>query len=332
MAAFGQRRGSGDDPDGSTSRIWDPGSRCSAALRMSHDDQLVLSDRVTIATAANICGRLSTANVDAAARGEVAVQLGRRAGSLDASLRPTPGRTRQRSDGNSSRPHDPRRFPTVLFARAARTENNLHEEARCEHTASANAPSLARPCSTISPIHTAVMGRGGDASPDFLQDYFFAGFAYDGGGSARPEFAWCTKSFGRHARIRPGLRLCRSPGPGRRRPESSCGSSLHPISPERGRPISRLPSASERSSPRATSGSTARPSRSKILRRGPLPHRSLSEHASPPASALLPGHMEVQADIGQPAGAGVRANVGRRRRPLFWYPRTATSGGFSLQF
>jgi hypothetical protein len=32
--------------------------------------------------------------------------------------------------------------------------------------------------------HTAVIGRGGSANPDFLQDYFSAAFAYDGGASS----------------------------------------------------------------------------------------------------------------------------------------------------
>jgi hypothetical protein len=62
-------------------------------------------------------------------------------------------------------------------------ENGLHEELAVDHALSPRADLIAAVFHDLS-SHTAIIGRGGPGSPDFLQDYFSEAFAYDGGSSS----------------------------------------------------------------------------------------------------------------------------------------------------
>jgi hypothetical protein len=62
-------------------------------------------------------------------------------------------------------------------------ENDWHEEIAVAHSLSKRAD-LTAAVFHDSSGHTAVIGRGGATNPDFLQDYFSAAFAYDGGASS----------------------------------------------------------------------------------------------------------------------------------------------------
>ena len=59
-------------------------------------------------------------------------------------------------------------------------ENGTHEEIAVERVLGSRADLTAAVFHDRS-TQTAVIGRGGATSPDFLQDYFSAAFAYDGG-------------------------------------------------------------------------------------------------------------------------------------------------------
>jgi len=61
-------------------------------------------------------------------------------------------------------------------------ENGMHEEVAVDRALGTRADLSAAVFHDRS-SQTAVIGRGGATSPDFLQDYFSAAFAYDGGAS-----------------------------------------------------------------------------------------------------------------------------------------------------
>jgi len=75
-------------------------------------------------------------------------------------------------------------FPTLLVRNGRPVlENNLHEELAVDHALGKRADLTASVFHDLS-SHTAVMGRGGYGNRDLLQDYFSQVFAHDGGGSS----------------------------------------------------------------------------------------------------------------------------------------------------
>jgi hypothetical protein len=76
-------------------------------------------------------------------------------------------------------------FPTVLLRDGRPVlEDGLHEELAFDHALSAHADLIASVFHDLS-SHTAVIGRDGPkGDPDFLQDYFSEAFAYDGGSTS----------------------------------------------------------------------------------------------------------------------------------------------------
>lgn len=156
-------------------------------LRMSHDDQLALSDRVSVRYGGEILvvGFLGKRTTALRPRGEVDVKLaeGWKLATLVAA------RPWENGDPTSSAETDSAlkaldTFPTVLLRRGRPLiEDDLHEEIALEHALGQNARVSAAFFHDAS-NHTSVIGRGGASNaPDFLQDYFSQAFAYDGGSS-----------------------------------------------------------------------------------------------------------------------------------------------------
>jgi len=155
-------------------------------LRLSHDDQLVLSDRVKIQYGGELLvAELGKTTTALRPRGQVDVQLARRwKASGIVSTQPwqndtgTPTGWESTIDALDA-------YPTVLLNHSRPvTENDLHDELAVEYALSKNAQVIAAFFHDSS-TDSAVIGRGGAANgPDFLQDYFSQAFAYDGGRSS----------------------------------------------------------------------------------------------------------------------------------------------------
>lgn len=157
-------------------------------LRMSHDDQLAVSDRVSVRYGSEllVTSLMNRTTTAVRPRGEVDVKLGRgwQAATIVAT-RPWGNHDSGTPTGMDSALNALDGFPTVLI-RDARpvTEDDVHEEIAIGHAAGHNGH-LSAAFFHDSSNHTAVIGRGGAADgPDFLQDYFSQAFAYDGGKSS----------------------------------------------------------------------------------------------------------------------------------------------------
>jgi hypothetical protein len=157
-------------------------------LRMSHDDQLALSERVAVRyggelLAASFMGRVVTA---VRPRGQVNIKLGRgwQASTIIAT-RPWGNNDSGTPAGMESALNALDAFPTVLVQRGRPLlEDDVHEELAVERDLGQNAH-LSVAFFHDGSNHTAVIGRGGSANaPDFLQDYFSQAFAYNGGSSS----------------------------------------------------------------------------------------------------------------------------------------------------
>jgi hypothetical protein len=163
-----------------------PGGPAFRALRMSHDDELSLGDRISIRYGAEfLTAGLNGTTSALRPRGEVAVQIasGWRA-SLIAAARPWQNDVA--SSGMLESAVDTLDALPTLLIRDGRPvfESGLHEELAVDHTLSKRADISAAVFHDYS-SHTAVIGRGGAADgADFLQDYFSQAFAYDGGSSS----------------------------------------------------------------------------------------------------------------------------------------------------
>jgi hypothetical protein len=163
-----------------------PGGPVFRGLRVSHDDELSLGNRVSIRYGAEFLmagfnGTTSTLRP----RGEVDVQMASSwRASLIAAARPwrndvAPGGALQSAVDTLDA------LPTLLIRDGRPVfESGLHEEIAVDHTLGKHADISAAAFHDFS-RHTAVIGRGGAVDgPDFLQDYFSAAFAYDGGSSS----------------------------------------------------------------------------------------------------------------------------------------------------
>jgi hypothetical protein len=157
-------------------------------LRVSHEDQLALSDRVSVRYGGEILmvGFLGKTTTALRPRGEVDVQLARdwKLATIVAT-RPWENADSAPSPETDSALQTLDAFPTVLL-RSGRplTEDDVHEEIALEHALGRNAR-LTAAFFHDALNHTSVMGRGGASNaPDFLQDYFSQAFAYDGGASS----------------------------------------------------------------------------------------------------------------------------------------------------
>jgi hypothetical protein len=162
-------------PDGPTFR----------GMRLSHDDELALGRLVSIRYGADfVMAGFNGTTSALRPRAEVAVQFARtwRASAIVATH---PWQDAAGSAGALQSALDTLdAFPTLLIRDGRPVlENGLHEELSIDHALSPRADLIASVFHDLS-THTAVIGRGGPGSPDFLQDYFSEAFAYDGGSSS----------------------------------------------------------------------------------------------------------------------------------------------------
>jgi hypothetical protein len=162
-------------PDGPTFR----------GFRMSHDNQFAVGNRVAVRYGSDymMAGLVGT-TMSVRPRGQVAVQLSS-SWQASALVAASPW---QDPDGPSSLLQSAMNslddFPTLLTRNGRPVlEGGLHEEIALERALTKKASVTAAVFHDRS-SHTALFGRGSVSGPDFLQDYFSALFAYDGGNSS----------------------------------------------------------------------------------------------------------------------------------------------------
>ncbi len=162
----------------------DPAGRAFRGLRMSHDDQLMLSDRVSLRYGAEyMVAGLNRTTSALRPRGEVAIQIADGwQTSVTIATRPWQDTVDEGAMEAALSTFDA--FPALLV-RDTRPlfENGLHEEVAVTHSLNDRADVSAAVFHDAA-THTAVIGRGSVAGPDYLQDYFSQAFAYDGGSSS----------------------------------------------------------------------------------------------------------------------------------------------------
>jgi Carboxypeptidase regulatory-like domain len=162
-----------------------PGGPVFRGLRMSHDDQFALGDKVAIRYGAEYLvagfGRMTQG---LRPRAEVAVQVSPN-WQVTAAVVTEPWQSASISgDALQSTLSTLDAFPTLLIRHDQPVlENGLHEELSVKRTLGKHADVTAAAFHDQS-SHTAVIGRGGPTGSDFLQDYFSTAFAYDGGETA----------------------------------------------------------------------------------------------------------------------------------------------------
>jgi hypothetical protein len=162
-------------PDGPTFR----------GMRLSHDDELALGRMVSIRYGADfIVAGFNGMTSALRPRAEIALQLAR-TWQASAIVATHPWQDSSGSAGELQSALDTLdAFPTLLIRDGRPVlENGLHEELSIDHAFGPRADLIASVFHDLS-THTAVIGRGGPGSPDFLQDYFSEAFAYDGGSSS----------------------------------------------------------------------------------------------------------------------------------------------------
>jgi len=163
-----------------------PGGPLFRGLRLSHDDQLAISDRVAIRYGGEVLaiGFLGKTTTELRPRGEVDVQLAQ-GWQLATILATRPWENGDFATETGSALQALDAFPTVLLRHGRPlSEDDLHEEIAVEH-ALGQKGRLTAAFFHDGSNHTSVVGRGGASdAPDFLQDYFSQAFAYDGGASS----------------------------------------------------------------------------------------------------------------------------------------------------
>jgi Carboxypeptidase regulatory-like domain len=161
-----------------------PGGPIFRGLRLSHDDQFMVGDRVSVRYGAELLmagfeGTTSTVRP----HGEVAVQLSPSwQTSLTIATRPFDDGTAEGAMQSAADTLDS--FPTLLVRRGEPVfEDDLHEELAVRHQLSPRAE-ISAAVFHDSSNQTAVIGRGDHGGPDFLPNSFSQAFAYDGGASS----------------------------------------------------------------------------------------------------------------------------------------------------
>jgi hypothetical protein len=154
-------------------------------LQLSHEDQLALGDRVRIRYGGEyMMASLGKSTAALRPHGEVAVKLSRNwQASAIVATHPWQNNAEAPSVFQSAL-DSLDEFPTIMLRRHSPVlENNLHEEVGVEHDLGNGAEVSAAVFHDRS-THTAVIGKGPSLSSDYLQDFFSTAFAYDGGVSS----------------------------------------------------------------------------------------------------------------------------------------------------
>ena len=153
-------------------------------LRLTHDDQFMMGDRVSVRYGAELLAAgFEGTTTTLRPHGEVAVQITPTwQTSVTVATRPFDDGTSQGEMQMAANALDA--FPILLLHRGDPVfEDDLHEEVAVQHNLSSRAD-ISAAVFHDSSNQTAVIGRGDRGGPDFLQDSFSAAFAYDGGASS----------------------------------------------------------------------------------------------------------------------------------------------------
>jgi Carboxypeptidase regulatory-like domain len=159
-----------------------PGGVAFRGLQLSHEDQLAIGDRVRIRYGGEyMMASLGKSTAAVRPHGEVAVKLSKNwQTSAIIATHPWEDNSNSQSAFQSAL-NSLDEFPTLMLRHGSPVlENNLHEEVGVQHILGNGAEVSAAVFHDRS-THTAVIGRGPSLSSDFLQDYFSTAFAYDGG-------------------------------------------------------------------------------------------------------------------------------------------------------
>jgi hypothetical protein len=160
-----------------------PGGAVFRGVRLSHDEELVLGDRVNLRYGAEyvFAGFGSSASA-LRPRGEVAVELTPTwQASAALAMHPWQDALGDTPDALQSTLSSFDAFPTLMLRHAKPVfESDLHEELALKHSLRAGADLSAAVFHDRS-SHTAVLGVGPTAGADFVQGFFGDAFAYDGG-------------------------------------------------------------------------------------------------------------------------------------------------------
>jgi len=154
-------------------------------VRMSHDDQFAIGDRISVRYGAEyLYADFDGATSAVRPRGEVAFDVAP-GWQIDAAVVTEPWQSASVSgDALQSTLNNFDAFPTLLIRDGHPIlADGLHEELALKHAINKHADVRAAVFHDRS-SHTAVIGRGGPSGADFLQDYFSQAFAYDGGATA----------------------------------------------------------------------------------------------------------------------------------------------------
>ena len=291
-----------------------PGGPTFRGLRLSHDDQLALGKIVSVRYGADfvVAGFNGTTSA-LRPRAEVAVQIARN-WQASATVATHPWLDDAVSAGAMQSALDTLdAFPTMLIRNGRPVlENGLHEEISIDRALGPHADLIASVFHDLA-SHTAVIGRGGSGSPDYLQDYFSDAFAYDGGSSSsggarlvyRQKFSnnlSTTVVYAYAGALAPnGIASTRACAKSWRR-------AIARAWPRRSPPRSR---ASARNSPPATNGSAGPRSPARTPMASPFTTliHILSMEIRQPLPSVFPGHMEVQANMGNLLGPRLRPNL-----------------------
>ena len=161
-----------------------PNSPSFRGFRLSHEDQLTVGDRVTVRYGGEyLVAGLSQTTSALRPRVEVAVKL---TPTWEASAsfvtRPWQDNTASPEAAQSTLTALDT-FPTLMIRGSKpELEDNKHEEFAVGHALGKGANVTAAVFHDGS-THTSVIGRGSASAPDFLQAYYSEAFAYDGGRS-----------------------------------------------------------------------------------------------------------------------------------------------------
>jgi hypothetical protein len=160
-----------------------PGGPVFRGMRISHDDQLALGDRVSLRYGGEfVYAGFGSGTSALRPRAEVAVTLSPEWQlSLIMATHPWEDALGDNTDALQSAVNTFDAFPTLMMRRGRPVfENGLHEEAAIRHSIGESGDLTAAVFHDHS-THTAVMGVGTVPGSDFVQGFFGDAFAYDGG-------------------------------------------------------------------------------------------------------------------------------------------------------
>jgi Carboxypeptidase regulatory-like domain len=307
-------------------------------LRMSHDDQLTLTDRVKVRYGGELLvaelGRTTT-ELRPRVAVDVRVAHGWKASAI-VSERPWQNDTGTPS-GMQSAVDALDAYPTVLLDHNRPvTENDLHDEVAIEHAFSKNAQVMAAFFHDSS-TNTAVIGRGGLAdAPDFLQDYFSQAFAYDGGRSSSSGARVAYKQqLGQHLSTAVVYAYAGALAPGEEIPAGSLRDELatqyrHSVAARASTRVPRLGTLITTSYKWLSGPTVSQQDPYGESLYGIAPY--LSMQIKQPLPGFFSGHMEVEADAGNLLAQGYVPIATQHGRVILVPAYRYFRGGLSLQF